>query len=92
MLNNIKSKFSFNEMNKKDLPAMYSSVFWCLLFYCFLALLRNHCYYLHKKKFADLSITFLIQGLLFSTVACNMTSRRVHASPMVCRLLYTLSS
>ena len=35
MLNNIKSKFSFNEMNKKDLPAMYSSVFWCLLFYCF---------------------------------------------------------
>ena len=30
-LNNVKSKFSFNEMNKNDLPAMYSAVFWCLL-------------------------------------------------------------
>ena len=31
MLNNVKSNFSFNEMNKKDLPAMYSTVFRCLL-------------------------------------------------------------
>ena len=29
--NNAESKFSFNEMNTKDLPAMYSTVFWCLL-------------------------------------------------------------
>ena len=27
MLNNVKSNFSFNEMNKKDLPAMYSTEF-----------------------------------------------------------------
>ena len=31
MLNNVKSYFSFHEMNKKDLPVMYSTVFWCLL-------------------------------------------------------------
>ena len=31
MLNNVKSNFSFNEMNKKDLPAIYSTVFRCLL-------------------------------------------------------------
>ena len=29
-LNNVKSNFSFYEMNKKDLPAMYSIVFQCL--------------------------------------------------------------
>ena len=27
MLNNVKSNFSFNEMNKKDLPALYFTVF-----------------------------------------------------------------
>ena len=34
-------------MNKKDLPAMYSTAFWCLIVvYCFfLALLHNHCYW-----------------------------------------------
>ena len=31
MLNNVKSTYSFNEMNKKDLPAMYSTVFRSLL-------------------------------------------------------------
>ena len=31
MLNNVKSNYSFNEMNKKDLPAMCSTVFRCLL-------------------------------------------------------------
>ena len=33
-------------MNKKDLPAMYSTAFWCLfvVLLVFLALLRNHCY------------------------------------------------
>ena len=30
-LNNVKSNFSFNEINKKDLPAIYSTVFRCLL-------------------------------------------------------------
>ena len=39
-------------MNKKDLPAMYSTVFQCLLvvFTVFFALLRNHCYSPHKAK------------------------------------------
>ena len=31
MLNNVKSNFSFKEMNKKDLHRMHSTVFWCLL-------------------------------------------------------------
>ena len=30
-LNNVKSNFCLNEMNKKDLTAMYSTVFWRLL-------------------------------------------------------------
>ena len=30
-LNNVKSNFSFNEINKKDVPAIYSTVFRCLL-------------------------------------------------------------
>ena len=30
MLNNAKPYFFLNEMNKKDLPAMYSTAFWCL--------------------------------------------------------------
>ena len=52
MLNNVKSNFSFNEMNKKDLPAMYFTVFRCLLVILpvFLALLHNHCYSLHKTN------------------------------------------
>ena len=29
-LNNVKSNFSFYEMNKKDLPAIYSIVFQCV--------------------------------------------------------------
>ena len=35
MLNNAKPYFFLNEMNKKDLPAMYSPAFWCLIvLYC----------------------------------------------------------
>ena len=30
-LNNAKPYFFFNEMNKEDLPAMYSTAFWCLI-------------------------------------------------------------
>ena len=47
-LNSVKSDFSFNEMNKKDLPAVYSTVFRCqlvvLLFFFPLALLHKQCY------------------------------------------------
>ena len=45
-LNNFKSNFSFNGINKKDLPAIYSTVFRCLLVVLLvsLALLHNHCY------------------------------------------------
>ena len=45
-LNNAKPYFFLNEMNTKDLPAMYSTAFWCLfvVLLVFLALLRNHCY------------------------------------------------
>ena len=40
-LNNAKPYFFLNELNKKDLPAMYSTAFWCLivvlLFFGFIA-------------------------------------------------------
>ena len=51
-LNNVKPNFSVNEMNKKDLPVMYSTVFWCLLVVLldFLGLVHNHSYFLHKTK------------------------------------------
>ena len=51
-LNNVKSNFPFNETNKKDAPAIYSTVFWCLIvvLLIFLAFLHNHCYSLHKTK------------------------------------------
>ena len=51
-LNNVKPNFSVNEMNKKDLPVMYSTVFrWLLVVLLdFLALVHNHCYFLHKTK------------------------------------------
>ena len=36
MLNNTKPYFFLNEMNKKELPAMYSTAFRCLIVvYCF---------------------------------------------------------
>ena len=31
MLNNVKSYFFFDEMNRKDVHVIYSTVFWCLL-------------------------------------------------------------
>ena len=52
-LNNAKPYFFFNEMNKEDLPAMYSTAFWWLfviLLFFFLALLRNHRYSFHITK------------------------------------------
>ena len=51
-LNNAKPYFFLNEMNKKDLPAMYSTALWCLFVVLlgFLALLRNHCYSFHRTK------------------------------------------
>ena len=51
-LNNVKSNFFFNRINKKDLPAIYSTVFRYLLvvLLVFLALLHNHCYFLYKTK------------------------------------------
>ena len=37
MLNNAKPYFFLNEMNKKEVPTMYSTVFWCLIIiYCLL--------------------------------------------------------
>ena len=39
MLNNVKPYFFLNEINKIDLPAMYSTAFWCLfVVYCFFRL------------------------------------------------------
>ena len=65
--NNAKPYFFLNEMNKKDLPAEYSTAFWCLfvVLLVFLALLRNHCYFFHRTK-----------SLIFPTVACNAKPAR----------------
>ena len=54
-LNNAKPYCFLNEMSKEDLPAMYSTVLWCLfvvLLFCFVffALLRNHCYSFHRTN------------------------------------------
>ena len=60
-LNNAKPYFFLNEMNKKDLPAMYSTAFWYLfvVLMVFLALLRNRCYSFHRTNWR-------VQGLTFS--------------------------
>ena len=61
---------------------MYSIVFRCLLvvLQVFLALLHNGTVtpFIRRSHlaFEDLSILFLIQSLLFSTVACNATPTR----------------
>ena len=59
MLNNAKPYFLLNEMNKKDLPAMYSTVFWCLfvILLAFLALLcnQNTVEYIAGKAFLFMS-------------------------------------
>ena len=60
-LNNAKPYFFLNEMNKKDLPAMYSTAFWYLfvVLLVVLALLRNRCYFFHRTNWR-------VQGLTFS--------------------------
>ena len=52
MLNNTKPYFFLNEINKKDLPKMYSTAFWCLfvILLVFLASLHNHCYSFLKNE------------------------------------------
>ena len=51
-LNKAKPYFFLNEMNTKDLPAMYSTAFWYLfvVLLVFLALLGNHCYSFHRTN------------------------------------------
>ena len=78
-LNNVKSNLSFNEINKKDLPAIYSTVFRCLLsvlLFFFLGLLHNHCYSLHK--------TYEVKAGHFD-LAGSWTSR--NKMPLFCRNL-----
>ena len=49
-------------MNKKDLPAKYSTAFWCLfvVLLFFLALLHNHRYSFHRTKWG--LVTLIWQG------------------------------
>ena len=65
-------------MNKKDLPAMYSTAFWCLfvVLLAFLALLFNHCYSFTVTPYAALSLpsprafcAFLFSKRLFTTIS-----------------------
>ena len=84
MLNNVKSNFSFNEMNKKDLPALYFTVFRCLLVILtvFLALLHNHCYSLHKTNLRWLNTVLravsgnVRDGACFKTRHTNMAAKK----------------
>ena len=64
MLNNVKSNFSFNEINKKDFPAIYSTVFRCVLvvlLFFWLYCITTVTPFIKPKKalaFEDLSILF----------------------------------
>ena len=62
-LNNAEPYFFLNKMNKKDLPAIYSTAFWCLfvVLLVFLALLRNHSYSFHRTK--RRLVTLICRGL-----------------------------
>ena len=82
-------------MNKKDLPVMYSTMFWCLLvvlldFLALLPLTTVTPFIRRYLAFADLSILFL----LFSTFPCNLTPalRSAQRSRVVCNFLYSISS
>ena len=60
-----KPYFFLNEMNEKDLPAMYSTAFWCLfvvLLFFFLALLRNRCYSFLEVKAGHFDLSGLDQS------------------------------
>ena len=66
---NAKPYFFLNEMNQKDLPAMYSTAFWCLFVVLpvFLALLRNHCYSFHRMRaIPALVICYCDLGMLWN--------------------------
>ena len=51
-------------MNKKYLPAMYSTAFWCLfvVLLIFFTLLRNRCYSFHRTKWSLRSVGVLDQS------------------------------
>ena len=61
-LNNAKPYFFFNEMNKKVLPAIYSTAFWCLL--VVLLFFWLYCITTVTPFIGDHSNIFLIQSLL----------------------------
>ena len=87
-------------MNKNDLPARrFTGFFFFFWLYCVTTVtpfiersIRGVTVVTlrYLKRFADLSNIFFIQSLLFSTAALTRHGR-VHASPMVCKLLYTRS-
>ena len=77
---NDKFNFSFNKMNKKDVPAMYSTVFWCLIvvLLVFMPLLHNHCYSLHETKWRLVISIWQCPG----PVATRMPYFRQNSNPL----------
>ena len=71
-------------MSKKDLPAMYSTAFWCLIVvYCFLLpLLRTRCYSFHRTKWR--LVTSICRGP--GPVATRMPFFCRNSNPIHCKL------
>lgn len=98
MLNkNVKSRLLFKKKNKNDLPAMYPTLFWRLLIISldFQAQLQNHCNSLHKMSPSSLLYfsSYKVSYFQWSPVTRHQCVHyKGHASPMACKLLYTLFS
>ena len=82
MLNNAKPYFFLNEMNK-DLPAMYSTAFWCLfvVLLIFLALLRNRCYSFHRRNYVynfEISLVVFMPNITTNHAITYINSLQEH--------------
>ena len=102
-LNNVKSNFSFNEVSKKKLPAIHSTVFRCLLvvklfFFFFLpyCITTVTPFIRRSLKRSKISVFYFANKVSYFQRSPVTRHRRVqqkgHASPMASKLLYILSS
>ena len=95
MLNkNVKSRLLYKKKNKKDLPAMYPTLFWRLLINSldFWAQLQNHCNSPHKTSPSSLLYfsSYKVSYFQWSPVTRHQCVHyKGHVSPMACKLLYT---
>ena len=106
-LNNAKPYFFLNEMNKKDLPAMYSTAFWCLfvvlLFFC-LYCVTTVTPFIERSSLCQALRSYTgdhylgawnrlrTKSLIQSLLYFQRSSVTRHWSPMVCKLHYIVPS